>query len=61
MTSIKSDYAIANKKEITKLNRQKQKELVEKYLGIYGKKLTYDVNELLEEIRLLVQAYYKQH
>ena len=48
VTSIKSDYAIANKKEITKLNRQKQKELVEKYLGIYGKKLTYDVNELLK-------------
>jgi len=68
VTAIKSDYKIANKKELQRLNREKQKELVDGYLGIYGKKLTYDVDELLrhdmtqntlflrtllEEIRLL--------
>ena len=48
VTAIKSDYKIDNKQEIVKLNREKQKELVLKYLGIYGKKLTYDVDELLK-------------
>jgi len=48
VTSIDSDYAINNKKQIQKLNRKKQEELVVKYLDIYGKRLTYDIDELLK-------------
>jgi len=48
VTSIKSDYAIDNKKQIKNLSQKRQKELVDKYLETYGKRLTYDIDELLK-------------
>ena len=48
VTSIKSDYAIDNKKQIKNLSPKRQKELVVKYLETYGKRLTYDIDELLK-------------
>jgi len=48
VTSIHSDYKISNQHEIKKLTPQKQKEFVFRYLDIYGKRLTYDTEQLLK-------------
>jgi tetratricopeptide (TPR) repeat protein len=48
VTAIKNNYKISNQQEIKKLTPQKKKEFVFKYLDIYGKRLTYDTEELLK-------------